>query len=123
MYSHYFKEIVRRSGLLNKNLWEDNDSIMTNRGFTNEKELEPLNVTLNIPLFLDGRDQFATDEVKNSQTIASVRIHVDRAITRIKKFRQLSNIIPLALSRSLESLLELTFRKGTVENILYNLLN
>ena len=28
------KEIVKRSGILNKNLWDDNDSIMADRGFT-----------------------------------------------------------------------------------------
>ena len=57
---------------------------MADRGFTIEKELEPLNVTLNIPSFLDGIDQFTTDKVKDSQTIASARIHVERAITRIR---------------------------------------
>ena len=42
------KEIVKRSGILNKNLWDDNDSIMAERGFTIQNELAPLNVELNI---------------------------------------------------------------------------
>ena len=49
-------EIVKRSGILNKNLWDDNDSIMAERGFTIQNELAPLNVELNIPSFLGGRD-------------------------------------------------------------------
>ena len=36
------KEIVKRSGILNKNLWDDNDSIMADRGFTIQNELVPL---------------------------------------------------------------------------------
>ena len=43
------KEILKRSGILNKNLWDDNDSIMADRGFTIQNELAPLNVGLNIP--------------------------------------------------------------------------
>ena len=42
------KEIVKRSGILNKNLLDDNDSIMAERGFTIQNELAPLNVELNI---------------------------------------------------------------------------
>lgn len=42
------KEIVDRSGLLNENLWENNDSIMADRGFTITDLLKPLNIKLNI---------------------------------------------------------------------------
>ena len=51
------KEIVKRSCILNKNLWDDNDSIMVDRGFTIHNELAPLNVELNTPSFLGGRPQ------------------------------------------------------------------
>ena len=97
------KEIVKRSGILNENLWDDNDSIMADRGFTIEKELEPLKVTLNIPSFLAGRNQLEKSEVKESQTIASVRIHVERAIARIKKFKVL-NHIPMTLHGSVNQI-------------------
>ena len=36
------KEIVKRSGILNKNLWDDNDSIMAGRVFTIQNEPAPL---------------------------------------------------------------------------------
>ena len=87
------KEIAERSGILNKHLWDDNDSIMADRGFTIQNELAPLNFKLNIPLFLGGRAQLTEAEVKESQTIASVRIHVERTITRIKQFKALNHIL------------------------------
>ena len=45
-------EIVKRSGFLTKKLWEKNDSIMADRGFTIEDDLNHLSVSLNIPAFL-----------------------------------------------------------------------
>ena len=69
-------ENVSRSGILQPHFWDHGDSLMTDRGFTIEEELKPLNVKLNIPSFLDGRDQLTQPEVKESQSIASVRIHV-----------------------------------------------
>ena len=36
MRDQYLKEIVKRSGILNENLWDDIDSIMTDR-FYNSK--------------------------------------------------------------------------------------
>ena len=97
------KEIIKRSGVLNKNLWDDNDSIMTDRGFTIKNELALLNVKLNIHSFHGGRAQLTEAEVKESQTIASVRIHIERAISRIKKFKALSHI-PLALNGSVNQI-------------------
>ena len=58
------REIVKRSGILNKNLWNDNESIMANRGFSIQNELAPLNVKLNIPSFPGGRVQLTEAEVK-----------------------------------------------------------
>ena len=65
---------------------------MADRGFAVQNELAPLNIELNIPSFLGSRVQLTEAEVKESQTIASVRIHVERAITRIKKFKALNHI-------------------------------
>ena len=60
---------------------------MDEESFTIHNELVPLNVELNIPSFLGCRAQLTEAEVKESQILASVRIHVERAITRIKKFK------------------------------------
>ncbi|XP_066936169.1 uncharacterized protein [Clytia hemisphaerica] len=98
------QQIVRRSGFL-QNQWDSGkDSVMADRGFTVADDLSPLGVSLNIPCFLEGRDQLTAAEVKESQTIASVRIHVERAIQRIKKFRILRNEIPLTLHGSINQI-------------------
>ena len=76
---------------------------MADGGFTMQNELAPLHVELNIPSFLGGRAQLAEAEVKESKKIASVRIHVERAITRIKKFKAL-NHIPLTLHGSVNQI-------------------
>ena len=98
------KEIVSRSGLLTKELWSAGDSLMADRGFNIHDMLEPMQVHLNIPAFLSGISQLTKDEVRKSQTIASVRIHVERAIQRIKKFRQIRNEIPLSLHGSINQI-------------------
>ena len=73
------KEIVRKSGILEKQLWSPGDSVMADRGFTIESDSKELNVDLNISSFLGWRAQLTTAEVKESHTIASVRIHVERS--------------------------------------------
>ena len=78
---------MKRCGLLKKDLWSIDDDVMADRGFTIKKQLDPLGVTSNIPAFLAGKDELSHDEVTESQTIAAVRIHVERPIQRIKYFR------------------------------------
>ena len=63
---------------------------MTDCGFTIDEELKELKMNLNIAAFVGGRSQLTKAEVKESQTIAFVRIHVERAISRI-----IRNKIPL----------------------------
>ena len=63
-------------------------------GALNIKDLlEPIGVTLNIPLFLSDKAQINEEEVENTQSVASVCIHVETAISRIKMYK----IITLAL--------------------------
>ena len=72
-------EVVKRCGILNENFFNNGDDVMADRGFT-ISDLLPKNVSLNIPAFLAGREQLSEKEVTESQTIAAVRIHVERAI-------------------------------------------
>ena len=74
-----YKEIVRKSRFLQKYLLDIGDSVMADWGFLIENDLKQFGVNLNIPAFLDGREQFTTAELKESQTTASVRIHSERA--------------------------------------------
>ena len=98
------KEIVRSSGILDERFWQPNDSIMADCVFTIDEELKQLKVNLNIPAFLVGRSHLTKAEVKESQTIASVQIHVERAISCIKKFRIIRNEIPLTFHGSINQI-------------------
>nr|XP_047146175.1 uncharacterized protein LOC124819038 [Hydra vulgaris] len=102
------KEIVVRSGFLNKELWNKNDSVMADYGFTISDHLNTINVKINIPSFLNGQLQLSKEDATESQTIASLRIHVEHAIRRIKVFRQISNEITLVFHGSINQLWTLT---------------
>ena len=61
-------------------------------------------VKLNIPAFHDGKEQLDKEDVVFSQTIASVRIHVERIIARIKKFKVLKTEIPLNMNGTINQI-------------------
>ena len=68
---------------------------MADRGFVINDLLEPFGCTLNIPPFLKNQGQFTEDQVKETLEIANVRIHVERAISRIKTVKILQNVSPV----------------------------
>eukprot|EP00794_Sanderia_malayensis_P011613 gene11612-biopygen9279 len=74
------KEITLKSGVLA--LLEDGDNLMADRGFDIQDILPP-GVTLNIPPFKGTRAQLTAKETEETACIASVRIHVERAIGRV----------------------------------------
>ena len=78
------KEITRCSGILD--LLEPGDSVMADKGFDIDDLLREKNVGLNIPPFLENQGQFSTQDVQRTKTIASLRIHVERAIRRVKEY-------------------------------------
>lgn len=71
------------------------DEVLADRGFTIEDML-PAGVKLSIPAFTRGfKDRRLPEEcVTETRRIANVRIHVERAIRRLKCFKILSSIIP-----------------------------
>ena len=91
------KLLVQESGILD--LLEAGDNVMADRGFEIEELLVERKVTLNIPPFLGRqRDQFSVGEVDETRKIASLRIHVERAIGRMKKFHILDGDLPITLA-------------------------
>lgn len=87
------REIVVRSGLLDLP-FSGGDSVMADKGFTIE-DLLPLGVSLNIPPFLGSANQMPAQDVIRTQEIASLRIHVERAINKIKNFHIWDGVVPL----------------------------
>lgn len=90
------KDITKQSGI--PELLKEGDECMADKGFNIKDLLEPIGVTLNIPPFLSNKGQFDGEDVEDRQSIASVRIHGERAISRIKLYKIISNVVPLSLS-------------------------
>jgi len=78
------REIVERSGIPDLP-YDDGDGVMANKGFTID-DLLPLGVSLNIPPFVGYCDQMPPEDVVKAQVIASLWIHIERAINKIKNF-------------------------------------
>ncbi len=76
---------------------------MADRGFDIESDM-PNGVFLNIPPFLDGQPQLSAEDEAKTRKIASVRVHVERAIARIKNYRILQQVIPLTLADNLDQI-------------------
>ena len=54
-------------------------------------------VTLNLPAGLWGKTQFTPEEVAASRRVSSARIHVERSIGYLKRYKILRNKVPVKL--------------------------
>lgn len=79
------REITMRSGLLSQQ-FNRGDNIMADKGFDIADLLDSLGVTINIPAFVGKRDQLTEGEVKETQQIANLRIHIERWNRKLKTF-------------------------------------
>jgi len=65
-------------------LLEEGDSVTADRGFEIQDLLVQRKVYLNIAPFMRSKDQLNPDKDNETREIASVRIHVERAIESLK---------------------------------------
>lgn len=86
------KEVFRQSGI--KNLLTHNTAILVDKG-----DLAPGNVYR--PDFVIQRAQMAEADVLETQSIARLRVHVERLIRRVKENKLFETTIPLAISGSI----------------------
>ena len=86
------KELTRQSGILD--LLNCGDFVMVDRGFDIEDDLILRGVHLNMPPFLRDKKQFEENELIITRRIASLRIHVERAMERIKNFHIFDRSLP-----------------------------
>lgn len=70
---------------------------MADKGFDIQDLLDEKRVRLNIPPFLGKYGQMTDIEVFQTQSIAAERIHVERAINKIKNFHIFDQAIPVSL--------------------------
>ena len=73
-------QLTRDYGYLEKLDGMSGASVMANRGFTIKDSLKNIGIQLNLPPFMKGRRQRPTEDIQRGRSIASLRIHVERAI-------------------------------------------
>ena len=98
------KEITKESGLLSvleqllsKGMLKSGDGVMVDKGFPIRNEVEKLGLVLHIPPMAPGEGQMSGGDVQSTKKIAAHRVHVERAISRAKKFKIVDNRIDLSL--------------------------
>ena len=90
--------ITQNSGFLD--LIRPGDEVMADRGFPIRDLLLERRATLNIPPFTQkcawGKGKrLSNPAIRKTKSIAKLRIHVERAIGRLKNYRFLSQTMPL----------------------------
>ncbi|XP_057310054.1 uncharacterized protein LOC130648051 [Hydractinia symbiolongicarpus] len=94
--------IVETSGMLDKLDYGDN--IMADKGFNISDLLISRGSKLIILPFLRDKGKFSKRNCSKTSQIAKARIHVERAIARIKDFRIIQGALPLTLKDQLDNI-------------------
>ena len=76
---------------------------MADRGFNIENDM-PAGVGLNIPPFFNGAPQLSLSDEIETQKLAALSVHVERAIGHIKNFKIIKNVFPLKMSSDLNKI-------------------
>lgn len=87
--------IFKNCGFLE--LLSSGDQILADRGFTVDDELMRRGIELNTPPAGTGVVQFSTEDVQRAKRISNVRVHVERAIGRMKNYKILAGTLPLTV--------------------------
>uniref|UniRef100_A0A673FQF5 THAP-type domain-containing protein n=1 Tax=Sinocyclocheilus rhinocerous TaxID=307959 RepID=A0A673FQF5_9TELE len=93
------KIITKNSGLIG--LLEQGDHVMADRGFNFPEYFANKCVRLHVPASTKGRKQLTGLEVTHSRKMSRVRIHVERAIGKLKSFRILRNTLLCTIDKIL----------------------
>ncbi len=96
-------EITVTSGFIN--LISDGDVILSDQGVPHiETDVDQTGGVLVMPPFKSGALPFSSSQNKECYEIASVRIHVERCIARLNKFKILS-FVPSSLWKVIDKIL------------------
>ena len=88
---------------------------MADRGFNIQGMLASKGVKVNVPPFMNESGQFNESELLETRRIASLRIHVERAMERIKNYRIL-DFVPITLCR--DGIIMIFFVCAMLSNVL-----
>lgn len=89
-------QIVKESGYLSH--LNRGDTVMADKGFTIQDELAEVGAKLAMPHFLKGKAQFSKQESDHNKKIASLRIHVERYMERLKNWHFFDRPVPITIS-------------------------
>ena len=89
------KHLTAHSGFTNHLI--HGDLVLADRGFDISEDLSLVGASLAIPPFTKGKKQLSQSEVERARELSRVRIHVERAIGRIKTYKILQSILPISL--------------------------
>ncbi len=93
------KELLKQSGIVS--LLKPDMAIMVDKGFLVDGCV-PSKVYR--PAYLSKREQMSADEVKKTQSIARLSVHVERLIRRVKQHKLFDTVIPLSITGSINQL-------------------
>ena len=99
------KHLTQNSRFLD--LLENGDQVLADRGFLIREEVANCCAELIIPSFTKGLTQLSKRQVEISRQIARVRIHVERAIRRLKEFAILKDIYPISLIKHADHIVQI----------------
>ncbi|XP_062586724.1 uncharacterized protein LOC134248334 [Saccostrea cucullata] len=89
------RQIIERSDLLlEKDKFQDHDSIMADRGIMVQDLFASRNIQVNTPTILKGKSQLEAQDVAKDRRITSKRIHVERIIGLARTFKILKKELP-----------------------------
>lgn len=93
------RELFKQSGIIN--VLTPDMAIMVDKGFLIES-LVPCKI--HRPPFVTKGAQMSTGEVRSTQSVARLRVHVERLIRRVKEHKLFETVIPLSISGSINQL-------------------
>ena len=90
------KHLTANSGFMDHLMY--GDLVLADRGFDIADDLSLFGSSLAIPPFTKGKDQLSQSEVERARALSRVRIHVERAIGRLKLlYKILQSTLPITL--------------------------
>ncbi|XP_061672334.1 uncharacterized protein LOC133498967 [Syngnathoides biaculeatus] len=97
------KVIAQRSGFLQ--LLEPGDLVLADRGFSIADDLAARGASLAVPAFTSGKLRLSPKEIETGRRRARVKIHVERAIDRVKNFKILSTTMRINLVSQFDNIM------------------
>ena len=96
------------------------DGIMVDKGFQIDEEIKQIGLKLNIPPLASSSSQMKPSDVMFTRKIASHRVHIERAIQRIKNFKILARTIQISLFSNINEIWLVCCYLTTFQNVLLN---